>query len=160
MDEEIKLEFEKLWEKVNELEDKFNEESNVDEKTPQKNSHLSGEIGIFCKNNQIEENRLKEIIEFQENFPRLINLPQDTIRKKIQFNSLIMLAPIYFRVYKKKLFEKTLRELFELNRIPLERLDKLYSSKEFKKFFNKSGTEIKLLWVGEQKGVNRLKKDF
>jgi len=67
---------------------------------------------------------------------------------------------VIVRVYGKKLSEKILRDLFKLNRIPLERMDKLYSSVPFKKFFSKSKSDIKLSWAGEQEGIKKIKESL
>ena len=157
-DEEIKKEFEKIWERIKELEGKLDNKTKIEIKTGNSDNKLEDEIKIFCKNNRIDEKILKYQIDFQEDFPHLINTSKEKVRTKIQFNIIILLAPIIYRVYKKNLSEGTIRVLFELNRIPLERMDKLYDSPPFKKFFTKSGTNIKLSWAGELEGIKKLKE--
>ncbi|GEM_PF-3865291 len=159
-EEEIKTEFGKIWNKIRELEEK-NKKSGINVGLNQEsmpNNSLESELKIFCKNNDLDEKRLRYEIDFQEVYPHIINHPKEKVRTKLQFKVLILLAPLYLRVYGKTLSENTIRGIFELNRVPLERMDKLYNSPPFKKFFTKSATNIKLSWAGEQEGINKLKE--
>lgn len=159
-EEKIKNEFEKLWKKVNELEEKIETKIKVQLKTEntEENNRLKNEIKIFCKNNDIDEDKLNYEIDFQEEFPRVINFPKEKVRTNLQFKVLILLAPLYYKIYGKTLSQNSIRNLFELNRVPLERMDKLYNSAPFKKFFSKSGTNIKISWAGEQEGIKKIKE--
>src|SRR3989344_2272425 len=110
-DEEIKKEFQKVWAKVGELEGKI-EDKHKDDKfleISKDNPYLENEIKIFCKNSDIREERLKYEIDFQKEFPRLINLPKENVRTKLQFSVLILLAPIFYRIYKKDLSKSIIR---------------------------------------------------
>ena len=161
MNEEIKKEFEEIRRRLDKLEGKSQSTtifSTPQEKENKKSDYLESEIKVFCKNNGLDENRLKYEIDFQEEYPRIINLPKERIRTNLQFKTLILLAPIYYRIYGKNLSPNIIKNLFGLNRIPLERLDKLYNSPLFKKFFTKSKAGIKLSWAGEQEGIKKLKE--
>lgn len=160
-EEEIKQEFEKIWKKIKELEENQKGSSEIIIKPKQadvSDNALGSEIKIFCKNNGLDENRLKYEIDFQEEYPRIINLPKEKVRTNLQFKVLILLAPLFYRVYGKTLSQDIIRNIFELNRVPLERMDKLYNSPSFKKFFTKSSVNIKLSWAGEQEGISKLKE--
>ncbi|MFW6027021.1 MAG: hypothetical protein ACOCRX_11860 [Candidatus Woesearchaeota archaeon] len=158
-EQEIKQEFEKVWDKLHELEEKLNGKSSSSSQIiGKKDDTLDSEIKIFCKNNDIDEERLRYEIDFQKEYPRIINIPNEKVRTNRQYKALILLAPIYYRIYGKTLSSDALKELFILNRIPLERLDKLYNSPLFKKFFTKSKKDIRLSWAGEQEGIKKLKE--
>ena len=163
MDDEVKKEFDKIWEKIKELEiSNVNSEELKEEKVPKKESggyrSLSKEITTFCENFNIEEGDLKYLIDFQVSYPRLTTLPKEKIRKKLQSECLLVLGLIYSKVYQKDLLQVEVRNLFNLSRITTDRMDKLYSSKYFIKFFNKSGKNIKLSWAGEQEGIKKIKE--
>jgi len=158
MNKEIKQEFKSIWGKIRELEIKIGGKNEPKIKTENLDNNLEEEIGVFCKNNNLDLDKLKYEIDFQEDLPRLINIPKEKVRTKLQFSTIILLAPIIYRIYKKILSEEIMRALFELNRIPQERMDKLYDSPPFKKYFTKSGTSIKLSWAGELEGVKNIKQ--
>jgi len=161
MDEEIQKRFEAIEKEVKELKEKMGIGENkiiTKEENIVTDNNLETEISIFCKNNQIEGVRLKYKIDFQKDFPRLINLPRESVRTSLQFSVLILLSPLIYRVYKKSFSRDLIKELFVLNRIPTERMDKLYESPKFIQLFSKSGADIKLSWAGEQEGIKRLKE--
>ncbi len=159
MDEELKEEFRKIWNKIKELEEKnINQPANKETPNSKENLPLSEEIEIFCKNFGMEKNNLKYLIDFQKDYPRLTILPREKIRRKLQLNCLLTLSVIYTKIYRKELSEKEVRELFKISRIPMGRMDKLYSSKNFLRFFSKSGGSIKFTWAGEQEGIKEIKE--
>ncbi len=157
MDKDVLEELQKIWKKLRELEFKANTE-NIDVEKQEVKSNLEENIKLFCKNNQINEGSLKYEIDFQEDLPRMINLPKENVRTKLQFNTLIALSFIIYRVYDKKLSEELVRNLLDLNKIPVDRMDKLYSSPDFKKFYSKSGQNIKISWAGEKESIKIIKE--
>lgn len=170
MNEEIREELDRIWKEFEKVKDKLKRieghpsfkvddglKNNISSmKSIGENSSIVSSVKVFCENNKIDFNDFSKLIQIQDNFPKLIKLPVEKIRKKIQINSLLILAPIYYRGYGRNLSEKNIRKLFSINNVPSERMDKLYSSKPFKKFFGKSGTKITLKWAGETEGIKKI----
>ena len=78
-------EFEEIRRRLDKLEGKSQSTtifSTPQEKENKKSDYLESEIKVFCKNNGLDENRLKYEIDFQEEYPRIINLPKERIRTK------------------------------------------------------------------------------
>ena len=113
-------------------------------------SNIQDEIIAFSDNLGIKEEKIMELIDFQEKLPRLMNVPKEKTRAKLQAKSLMLLSILSVRVYKLSLNTKIIKDLFTLSRVPMERMDKLYSSTIFKRYFSKSGENIKFSWAGEK----------
>jgi hypothetical protein len=159
MDEEIKKEFEKVWKKMQELElNKTAFSLTVKDTASSSNSIKSLNIKEFSIANEINEESLRTFIDFQPNQPRLTNIPKDAIRTQIQFKAILILGIIYEKIYDQNLSNQSVIDLFCFSKIPTERMDKLYESPMFTKYFSKSGKDIKLSWAGEKEAIKMLKE--
>lgn len=111
----------------------------------------------FAKILKTEVDRLREIFDFQDNYVRFYEPPvEGKIRKKIQINALVPLSVIMHEVYKIKIIDAC--DLLEKSHVPSDRLDLLYTYKEFNKFFTGQKRNLKITWLGIKEGKKRIKE--
>jgi len=152
MDEETKQEIERIWKKVTEIETLIGNKPKI----PQNCNTKYSEIENFCKNIEISEEELRNKIDFQD-MPRLTFAFKEKSRTKIQFKSLMVLALLCKKIYSKSLTEGEILKLFKFSKVPSERMDKLYSSTSFKKYFSKTKDQVNCSWAGEKESEKIIK---
>lgn len=113
-------------------------------------------LEYFAKTLKTEAEKLKLIFDFQDNYVRFYEPPSEKIRKKIQLCALIPLATIMHEVYKIKIIDAV--DLLVKNHVNSDRLDLLYTSKEFIKFFTGKKKNLKITWLGIKEGKQRIRK--
>jgi len=157
-EEEIKQKFEKLWERVKELEAKIGKKEATPEKLRKKGFKEETNIEKFSRSLGINEKALRFKIDFQDEMPRLMEIPKGKTRTKTQYKSLMVLGILYKKIYDQSIDNNKIIRLFHLSKIPTERLDKLYGSPMFNKFFTKSKNEIRFSWAGEKEAEKLIKE--
>lgn len=155
----------KILKKIERIERKIFEENQESEKSTSQNTNMgldtkniNKKVKIFCETNEIEENKFRYLIDFQENYPRLIKVPKENTRKKIQINSLIILVPLMELIYEKKMNTSIMAEIFKKSFIPTERFDSMYASPLFKKYFSRTGKEINTTWALKRDSITKIKE--
>ena len=114
------------------------------------NKEASLEIDTFCRSLELESEKVRYLVDFQKSFPRLIEPIKEKKRTALQFKALMILGLIYKRCYGREIDSEKIRELFKFSRISTDRMDKLYASSNFKKYFSKKDKNIKFSWAGEK----------
>ena len=119
---------------------------------------LDNNISSFCKQNEISEDRLRTLFDFQEEGVRISNPLRDTSRKILQIKTLMLLGGLIKRVYDKGGFSG--KEVLKSSRVTYDRLDLLDANRFYKLYFslNKPKAAMQLTYAGERKALEMLKE--
>ncbi len=131
-------------------------------KAPQieiENDKLISNITEFAKANQIDENKMKMLFDFQPDGLRLLESPSGKTRKKLQIKSLMLLGIIIKKVYQIDNFDG--KQLLKDSHISYDRLDLLESSTKYRKYFStkRPKSSMQLIYPGQLQAIKML-KDF
>ena len=129
----------------------------ISEKISIMEDELNQNIAYFSKDNELDEEKLKGLFEFQKDGIRISNPIVDKTRKSVQIKTLMLLGVIIKKVYGVKNFSG--KTLLKNSRTPYDRLDLLNSNKYYLRYFsaNKPKSAMQLTYAGEKKALEMLK---
>jgi hypothetical protein len=118
---------------------------------------LNQNIVSFAKDNDLDEERLRILFEFQKEGIRICTPIKDNIRKSKQIKTLMLLGVLLKKVYGVNSFSGKM--LLKDSRTSFDRLDLLNSNKSYSKYFsaNKPKSAMQLVYAGEKKAIEMLK---
>jgi len=118
---------------------------------------LDQNINSFANDNDLDEERLRTLFEFQKEGIRICSPLKDNIRKSLQIKTLMLLGVLLKEVYDVNNFSG--KVLLKGSRTSNERLDLLDSNKSYMKYFsgNKPKSAMQLTYAGEKKAIEMLK---
>lgn len=118
---------------------------------------LNQKIVSFAKDNELDEESLRILFEFQKEGIRICTPMKENTRKRLQIKTLMLLGVLLKRVYGVKNFSG--KTLLKDSRTSYDRLDLLNSNKSYLKFFsaNKPKSAMQLTYAGEKKAIEMLK---
>ena len=118
---------------------------------------LDQNINSFANDNDLDEERLRTLFEFQKEGIRICSPLKDNIRKSLQIKTLMLLGVLLKEVYDVNNFSG--KVLLKGSRTSNERLDLLDSNKSYIKYFsgNKPKSAMQLTYAGEKKAIEMLK---
>ncbi|MFW9969052.1 MAG: hypothetical protein ACFFDF_02550 [Candidatus Odinarchaeota archaeon] len=120
-------------------------------------NELNQNIIYFAKENDLDEERLRTLFEFQKEALRICPPIKEETRKSMQIKNLMLLGVLLKKVYGVNNFSG--KTLLKNSRISYDRLDLLNSNKYYQKYFslNKPKSAMQLTFAGEKKAIEMLK---
>jgi len=118
---------------------------------------LNQNIVSFAKDNDIDEEKLRILFEFQKEGIRICNPIRENTRKSLQIKTLMLLGILLKKVYHVNKFSG--KTLLKDSRTSSDRLDLLNSNKSYMTYFsaNKPKSAMQLTYAGEKKAIELLK---
>ncbi len=118
---------------------------------------LNQNIVSFAKDNEIDEEKLRILFEFQKEGVRICTPIRENTRKSLQIKTLMLLGVLLKKVYDVNKFAGKI--LLKDSRTSSDRLDLLNSNKSYMKYFsaNKPKSAMQLTYAGEKKAIELLK---
>jgi hypothetical protein len=120
------------------------------------NTNLQENLERISKSTDIDLEKLRLQIDFQEDMPRLLFEPKHKVRKKIQVDALIIIGYLLKKAY--NISEFYAPDVLKRSKINTDRLDHLSTNKEFIKFLSKNGKNIQVTFPGEKRAIELLKE--
>lgn len=121
------------------------------------NEDLKRNITSFASQNELDEEQLRTLFDFQTDNVRICVPIKEPTRKIMQIKTLILLGGLLKKVYDVRSFSG--KDLLKNSRTSYDRLDLLDSNKHYQKYFstNKPKAAMQLTYAGEKKAVEMIK---
>ena len=118
-------------------------------------STLEVNISVFCQQHNIDEDKLRTVVDFQPDGPRIVTFKKDSARTTTQLKALLLLGGIVKNIYQRDSFHGGW--LLKNSRLPHDRLDNLSSNAAYRQCFsNKSTASMELTWAGQKQALKML----
>ena len=129
----------------------------ISDKISINSDELNQNIVIFAQDNEIDEEKLRILFEFQKEGIRICSPIKENIRKNIQIKTLMLIGVLLKKVYHVNTFSG--KTLLKDSRTSSDRLDLLNSNKSYIKYFsaNKPKSAMQLTYAGEKRAMEMLK---